>query len=175
MMIQEMGRLLKHASSVTGSGLLLEQIYRDAGLPEGLLTTLVISHSQLDDVIAHDLVRGVTLTGSPDAGRHVGEPVGTALKKAVLELGLNGAYLALSDADLETAVEPCVSARLYNDGETCIAVQRFVVVDTMYDKFRDAFALRMNATRLGGPTKDGSDIGPMAREDLRQGLHRQVK
>jgi succinate-semialdehyde dehydrogenase/glutarate-semialdehyde dehydrogenase len=169
------GILLKHASNVTGSGLLLEQIYRDAGLPEGLFTVLVISHDQSDEVIAHKLVRGVTLTGSPDAGRHVGEKAGKALKKTVLELGSNDAYLVLSDADLETAVETCVNGRLYNNGETCIAAKRFVVVDTMYSKFRDAFVERMNAIKPGDPAKDSSDIGPMAREDLRKGLHQQVE
>ncbi len=169
------GVLLKHAANVTGSGLLLEEIYREAGLPEGLFTALVISHDQSDDVIAHQLVRGVTLTGSPGAGSHVGEKAGKALKKTVLELGSNDAYLVLSDADLETAVETCVNGRLYNNGQTCIAAKRFVVVEAMYDKFRDAFVERMAAITAGDPTEDSSDIGPMAREDLRKDLHEQVE
>jgi succinate-semialdehyde dehydrogenase/glutarate-semialdehyde dehydrogenase len=169
------GVLLKHAANVTGSGLMLEEIYRNAGLPENLFTALVISHDQSDDVIANDKVRGVTLTGSPGAGRHVGEKAGKALKKTVLELGSNDAYLVLSDADLETAVETCVMGRVYNNGETCVAAKRFVVVDAKYDAFRDAFVQRMKGLKSGDPTKDDSDIGPMAREDLRDGLHEQVE
>ncbi|WP_113911618.1 NAD-dependent succinate-semialdehyde dehydrogenase [Roseovarius dicentrarchi] len=169
------GVLLKHASNVTGSGLLLEEIYRQGGLPDGLFATLVISHDQSDKIIEHKLVRGVTLTGSPGAGSHVGERAGKALKKTVLELGSNDAYLVLSDADLETAVETCVNGRLYNNGQTCIAAKRFVVVDSMYDAFRAAFVKRMKAIKAGDPTKDSSDIGPMARKDLRDGLHDQVE
>jgi succinate-semialdehyde dehydrogenase/glutarate-semialdehyde dehydrogenase len=154
---------------------LLEEIYRAAGLPEGLFTALVISHDQSDDVIANDKVRGMTLTGSPGAGRHVGEKAGKALKKTVLELGSNDAYLVLSDADLKTAVETCVTGRIYNNGETCVAAKRFVVVDALYDDFRDAFVERMSALKVGDPTDDASDIGPMAREDLRDDLHAQVE
>ncbi|WP_281967135.1 NAD-dependent succinate-semialdehyde dehydrogenase [Roseovarius nanhaiticus] len=169
------GVLLKHAANVTGSGLMLEEIYRDAGLPENLFTVLVISHDQSDHVIDNDKVRGVTLTGSPGAGSHVGERAGKALKKTVLELGSNDAYLVLSDADLNTAVETCVTGRVYNNGETCVAAKRFVVVDSMYDAFRDAFVEKMSALKAGDPTSDDSDIGPMAREDLRDDLHDQVE
>jgi len=117
----------------------------------------------------------VTLTGSPGAGRHVGEKAGKALKKTVLELGSNDAYLVLSDADLKTAVETCVTGRIYNNGETCVAAKRFVVVDALYNDFRDAFVERMSALKAGDPTDDASDIGPMAREDLRDDLHAQVE
>ncbi|MEX1233691.1 MAG: NAD-dependent succinate-semialdehyde dehydrogenase [Roseovarius sp.] len=168
------GVLLKHAANVTGSGLLLERIYRDAGLPEKLFTVLIISHDQSDHVIANDKVRGVTLTGSPGAGSHVGEMAGKALKKSVLELGSNDAYLVLSDADLKMAVETCVMGRVYNNGQTCIAAKRFIVVDTLYDDFREAFVERMAALKAGDPTGDDADIGPMAREDLRDDLHDQV-
>ena len=169
------GVLLKHAANVTGSGKMIEEIYRDAGLPEGLFATLVIDHDQSDEVIAHDKVRGVTLTGSPDAGRHIGEKAGAQLKKTVLELGSNDAYLVLSDADIDKAVEVCVTGRIYNNGETCVAAKRFVVVDSVYDEFRDAYVEKMKAVRAGDPTKDDSDIGPMAREDLRDDLHDQVE
>ena len=169
------GVLLKHAANVTGSGLMLEKIYRDAGLPENLFTALVISHEQSDDVIAHDKVRGVTLTGSPGAGSHVGEKAGKALKKTVLELGSNDAYLVLSDADMETAVETCVMGRVYNNGQTCIAAKRFIVVDALYDAFREKFVARMSALTTGDPTQGDSDLGPMAREDLRDDLHAQVE
>ena len=169
------GVLLKHASNVTGSGLMIEEIYRDAGLPEGLFATLVISHDQSDNVIKHDLVRGVTLTGSPKAGRHVGAKAGAELKKTVLELGSNDAYLVLADADIDKAVQVCVMGRIYNNGETCVAAKRFIVVDEIYDQFRDAYVEKMMALKAGDPTDDNSDIGPLARKDLRDDLHEQVE
>lgn len=169
------GVLLKHAANVTGSALMLEQIYRDAGLPEHLFAALVISHDQSDAVIENDRVRGVTLTGSPEAGSHVGAKAGKALKKSVLELGSNDAYLVLSDADIDTAVKACVTGRIYNNGQTCIAAKRFIVVDDKYDAFRDAFVTAMKGIASGDPTKDGTGIGPMARKDLRDDLHDQVQ
>lgn len=169
------GVLLKHASNVTGSGLMLERIYREAGLPEGLFSTLIIDHDQSDAIIKHDLVRGVTLTGSPDAGRIIGEKAGAALKKTVLELGSNDAYLVLSDADIEKAVKTCIMGRTFNNGETCVAAKRFVVVDAVYEDFKKAFVEGMAALKAGDPFDDASDIGPMARNDLRKELHEQVK
>ncbi|EPX77118.1 NAD-dependent succinate-semialdehyde dehydrogenase [Litoreibacter arenae] len=168
------GVLLKHAESVTGTGQLLGEIYREAGLPEHLFTVLTISHDQSDKVIEHDLVRGVTLTGSPAAGEHVGGRAAKALKKTVLELGSNDAYIVLEDADLEQAVPACVKGRIYNNGETCIAAKRFVVVNAVYDKFRDAFVKAMKDLTLGDPTSEDADLGPMARKDLREDLHEQV-
>jgi succinate-semialdehyde dehydrogenase/glutarate-semialdehyde dehydrogenase len=169
------GVLLKHAENVTGTGEMLVRIYREAGLPEGLFAQLTISHDQSNDVIAHDLVRGVTLTGSPDAGRAVGKLAGAALKKTVLELGSNDAYIVLDDADLELAVKMCVQGRIYNNGETCIAAKRFVVVDAIYDQFKTAFVAAMKDIRTGDPMRDDVDLGPMARGDLRDTLHEQVE
>lgn len=169
------GVLLKHAENVTGSALMLEKIYREAGLPENLFKVLLISHDQSDQVIEHDLIRGVTLTGSPGAGKVIGKKAGENLKKTVLELGSNDAYLVLEDADIDLAVKTCVQGRIYNNGETCVAAKRFVVVDKVYDKFKDAFVKQMSEIKAGDPTKDDSDIGPMAREDLRDELHEQVE
>ena len=168
------GVLLKHAESVTGSGKLLEKIYREAGLPENLFKVLTISHDQSDAVIENDLVRGVTLTGSAGAGRIIAEKAGKKLKKTVLELGSNDAYIVLEDADLEKAVKQCVTGRIYNNGETCVAAKRFIVVDAIYDKFRDAFVEAMKGVKFGDPMGGDADIGPMAREDLRDDLHDQV-
>ena len=168
------GVLLKHAESVTGTGQLLGEIYREAGLPEHLFTVLTISHDQSDKVIEHDLVRGVTLTGSPAAGEHVGGRAAKALKKTVLELGSNDAYIVLEDADLEKAVSACIKGRIYNNGETCIAAKRFVVVDAIYEQFRDAFVTAMKNIKHGDPTSEEADLGPMARKDLRDDLHEQV-
>lgn len=169
------GVLLKHAESVTGTGQMLEVIYRKAGLPEHLFSVLLIDHDQSNRIIEHDRVRGVTLTGSPGAGRKIGELAGKALKKTVLELGSNDAYVVLEDADMDLAVKKCVQGRMYNNGETCIAAKRFVVVDAVYDEFRDAFVSAMESLTFGDPTEDGVDFGPMAREDLRDDLHEQVR
>ncbi|WP_289041105.1 NAD-dependent succinate-semialdehyde dehydrogenase [uncultured Aliiroseovarius sp.] len=169
------GVLLKHASSVTGSGKMLEKLYREAGLPEHLFKVLVISHDQSNAVIDNDLVRGVTLTGSPAAGAVVAERAGKMLKKTVLELGSNDAYIVLGDADLDQAVKMCVQGRIYNNGETCIAAKRFIVVDEIYDEFCNAFVNAMQNARFGDPMKNDVDMGPMARNDLRDDLHRQVK
>tara|TARA_B100000678_G_scaffold290765_1_gene304699 strand:+ start:21342 stop:22724 length:1383 start_codon:yes stop_codon:yes gene_type:complete len=168
------GVLLKHAENVTGSGLLLEKIYAEAGLPKNLFTALRISHDQSDKVIEHDKVRGVTLTGSAEAGRIIGEKAGKALKKTVLELGSNDAYLVLSDADIERAVKTCVQGRIYNNGETCVAAKRFVVVDSVYDQFVPKFVEAMKGIKTGDPMSDDADLGPMARKDLRETLHDQV-
>ena len=169
------GVLLKHAESVTGSALELQRIYREAGLPEHLFTVLVIDHDQSDAVIAHDKVRGVTLTGSPSAGRIIGEQAGKALKKTVLELGSNDAYLVLEDADLDRAVQMCVMGRVYNNGETCVAAKRFIVTDAVYDQFKDRFVQGMQSLKSGDPMADDTDVGPMARQDLRDDLHDQVR
>ncbi len=169
------GVLLKHAENVTGSGLMIEDILNKGGLPENLFKVLRISHDQSDSIIEHKLVRGVTLTGSPVAGSVIAKKAGEKLKKTVLELGSNDAYLVLEDADLQKAVKQCVMGRVYNNGETCVAAKRFIVVDAIYDKFRDAFVDAMKGVKYGDPTGGEADIGPMAREDLRDDLHEQVE
>lgn len=169
------GVLLKHASSVTGTGIMLEQLFREAGLPENLFRTLVIDHDTSDEVIENDLVRGVTLTGSAEAGKMIAQKAGKVLKKTVLELGSNDAYVVLEDADLELAVEQCVKGRIYNNGETCIAAKRFIVVDAVYDKFEEQFVKAMKDLKMGEPTSGDNDLGPMVKEDLRDKLHQQVK
>lgn len=169
------GVLLKHAENVSGSALLLKKIYEDAGLPKDLFTVLLIDHDQSDKIIEHELVRGVTLTGSPEAGKTVAKKAGAVLKKTVLELGSNDAYLVLDDADVEMAAKLSVQGRIYNNGETCVAAKRFIVVDKVYDAFKDAFVKGMKDIKMGNPTEEDSDIGPMAREDLREKLHEQVQ
>ena len=168
------GVLLKHAANVTGSALMLEQIYREAGLPEDLFKVLVVDHDGSDKVLDHDLVRGVTLTGSPDAGRIIAEKAGERLKKTVLELGSNDAYLILQDADIDRAVKQCVQGRIFNNGETCVAAKRFIPVASVYDEFREKFIAAMKDVKVGDPFDAETDLGPMAREDLRDELHEQV-
>jgi succinate-semialdehyde dehydrogenase/glutarate-semialdehyde dehydrogenase len=168
------GVLLKHASNVTGSGKLLERIYSEADIPDGLFTTLVISHDQSDEVIKNKLVRGVTLTGSPDAGRNIGQKATAELKKTVLELGANDAYLVFEDADIDIAVEECVKGRIYNNGETCIAAKRFIVTEKVYEEFREKFVKVMSEVKMGDPNDESTQLGPIARKDLRDDLHEQV-
>ena len=166
--------LLKHASNVTGTAKLLEKIFKKAGLPDHLFTVLIIDHDQSDLIINHNLVRGITLTGSPDAGKIIGEKAGAKLKKTVLELGSNDAYLILKDADIEKAVEQSVRGRIYNNGETCIAAKRFIAVDAVYEAFKKAFVKAMSELKIGDPKEETTELGPMAREDLRDELHKQV-
>ncbi len=168
------GVLLKHAENVTGSALMLGKIFESAGLPKNLFKVLVISHEQSDKIIKNELVRGVTLTGSPAAGKKVAQKAAAVLKKTVLELGSNDAYLVFDDADIDLAVKMCVQGRIYNNGETCVAAKRFVVVDKVYDQFKEGFVEKMKQLKLGDPTAEDSKLGPMARKDLREDLHDQV-
>jgi len=167
--------LLKHAENVTGSALMIKEILEDAGLPKDLFTVLIISHEVSNKIIEHDLVRGVTLTGSSGAGKKIAKRAGEALKKTVLELGSNDAYLVLEDADLDLAVETCIKGRIYNNGETCVAAKRFIVVESVYEDFKEGFVKGMKDINYGNPTKEDSKMGPMARKDLREQLHKQVE
>lgn len=167
--------LLKHAANVTGSGLLIEKIFHESDLPNDLFRTILIDHDQSEELIGHDKVRGVTLTGSDGAGSIVGQQAAKAIKKAVLELGSNDAFIVLEDADLDIAVDTCTQARLINNGETCVAAKRFIVVDSVYDEFRNRIVEKFENVKTGDPMDDGSDIGPLARKDLQEKLHEQVE
>jgi len=167
--------LLKHAANVTGSGLLIEKIFHESDLPNDLFRTILIDHDQSEVLIGNDKVRGVTLTGSDDAGKVVGQQAAKVLKKVVLELGSNDAFIVLEDADLDLAVETCTQARLINNGETCVAAKRFIVVDSLYDEFRDRIVEKFSNSKAGDPMDDSSDIGPLARKDLQEKLHEQVE
>ncbi|WP_299070025.1 NAD-dependent succinate-semialdehyde dehydrogenase [uncultured Psychrobacter sp.] len=167
--------LLKHAANVTGSGLLIEKIFHESDLPNDLFRTILIDHDQSEKLIGNDKVRGVTLTGSDGAGKIVGQQAAKVLKKVVLELGSNDAFIVLEDADLDLAVETCTQARLVNNGETCVAAKRFIVVDSLYDEFRDRIVEKFSNSKAGDPMDDSSDIGPLARKDLQEKLHEQVE
>lgn len=169
------GILLKHANNVTGSALKLKEIYEEAGLPKDLFTVLIIDHDVSDEVIDHDLVRGVTFTGSASGGKKVAEKAGQAIKKTVMELGSNDAYIVLEDADIDLAVKTCTNGRIYNNGETCVAAKRFIVVASVFEEFKKGFVERMSNIKHGDPNVKESQLGPIAREDLREKLHDQVK
>jgi len=167
--------VLKHASNVMGCALAIEEVIRQAGLPKNIFRSLLISSSGVESVIEHEKIKAVTLTGSTPAGRSVAAAAGKALKKTVLELGGSDPYVILKDADLENAVEACVTSRLINAGQSCIAAKRFIVDDSIHDEFVEMMKDRMAVKKMGDPSDPDTDIGPMAREDLRDELHEQVK
>lgn len=169
------GCILKHASICTGSGLRLRELCIEAGLPEDLFQVVLIGHDVSDKLIEHKLVRGVTMTGSDGAGRHIGATAAKALKKTVLELGSNDAYLVLEDADIETAVKFSVIGRLYNNGETCVSAKRFVVADKVYDAFVEAFVAKMSEIKMGDPMEEGTKLGPLSSIEQFETVRDQVK
>ncbi len=169
------GVLLKHAEACTGSGLFLRDLYERAGLPKGLFGVLLISHDQSDKIIEDERIRSVTLTGSDRAGRAVGAKAAELVKKTVLELGSNDAYLVLDDADLDLAVKTCVRGRIYNNGQTCVNAKRFIVTEKNYDAFVEAYAEAFRSIKLGDPKADDTQLGPMVTKKQRDELHQQVK
>lgn len=169
------GCVLKHATICTGSGLRLRELCIEAGLPRDLFQVIIIDHDTSDKLIAHPKVRAVTMTGSDDAGRHVGATAAKALKKTVLELGSNDAYLVLEDADIETAVKYSVMGRLYNNGQTCVSAKRFIVTDKVYDAFVDAYVEQMKAIVMGDPTDDATQLGPLSSIAQRDTVKEQVE
>jgi succinate-semialdehyde dehydrogenase/glutarate-semialdehyde dehydrogenase len=166
--------VLKHASNVPGCALVIEEIFTQSGFPAGAFRTLLTGSKHVRAVIEHPLVRAVTLTGSTPAGQAVAAQAGAVLKKTVLELGGSDPYLVLEDADLEHAAQTCVNARLINGGQSCIAAKRFIVVEPVRAAFTDRFVALMKEKKVGDPFADGTDVGPQARRDLRDDLHRQV-
>jgi succinate-semialdehyde dehydrogenase/glutarate-semialdehyde dehydrogenase len=166
--------LLKHASNVPGCALAIEKIFQDAGFPKDLFRTVLISNDVVARIIEHPDVKAATLTGSTPAGQAVGSKAGQALKKTVLELGGSDPYVILKDADLDLAVDTCVSSRLINGGQSCIAAKRFIVVKEVRKNFEDKFVAKMKSKKMGNPLEEGVDVGPQARVDLRNALHRQV-
>ncbi len=166
--------LLKHASNVPGSALAIEAMFTEAGFPKGVFRTLMIGSAQVRAVIEHPLVRAATLTGSTPAGRSVASQAGQVLKKTVLELGGSDPYVVLEDADLEHAAQTCVNSRLINSGQSCIAAKRFIVAAPLAKAFTERFVALMKAKKVGDPFADGIDVGPLARHDLRDALHKQV-
>ena len=167
--------VLKHASNVYGCALAIEAIFRAAGFPEHLFRTLVIGSAQVAAVIEDRRIAAVTLTGSTPAGQAVASRAGQVLKKTVLELGGSDPYVVLADADLDLAVSACVTGRLQNTGQSCIAAKRFIVVDEVHDEFQERLLTAMSAKRYGDPMDEDMDLGPMARQNLRDELHDQVE
>ncbi|MGJ8744980.1 NAD-dependent succinate-semialdehyde dehydrogenase [Polaribacter sp.] len=167
--------VIKHASNVQGCAFALENAFTEAGFPQGVFTNLNVSSSQIKNIIENKNIVAVTLTGSEPAGRSVAKIAGENLKKTVLELGGSDAYIILEDVDLEKATDVATFGRLQNNGQTCIAAKRFIVLEEIYDDFLKLFSKKMKAAKMGNPTKEDVYYGPMARIDLRNEIHQQVK
>jgi succinate-semialdehyde dehydrogenase/glutarate-semialdehyde dehydrogenase len=166
--------LLKHASNVPQSALALEGAFAAADFPAGVLSTILVPGRETAAVIRHPAVAGVTLTGSEPAGRDVGRVAGEELKKAVLELGGSDPFIVLADADVAAAGVAASQSRTLNNGQSCIAAKRFLVDETVYDEFLDAFRVAMDALVVGDQLDPSTQLGPLARVDLRDELHDQV-
>lgn len=169
------GSMLSHAPISTGASLEIEKLFLEAGFPEHLFRSVIVSNDMAEFIIQHQYVAAVTLTGSERAGRIVGAEASKALKKIVLELGGSDPYLILEDADLELAAEECVVSRMNNTGQVCISAKRLIAVDEIYDEFESLVIEKVKRYKMGDPTKEDTNFGPMAREDLRDELHQQVQ
>jgi len=170
--------VLKHSPNTTEAGLQIDQIFREAGYPKNVLTNLIIDPREVgllaSRIIEHPYIHGVTLTGSNLSGARVAEKAGSFLKKSVLELGGSDPYIILEDADLDNAADKCMTARMLNAGQTCIAAKRFIVVEKVHDDFLDLCIDKAKNIKIGDPLAEGIDMGPLARKDLQLNLHRQV-
>ncbi|MCY1017389.1 NAD-dependent succinate-semialdehyde dehydrogenase [Pyxidicoccus sp. MSG2] len=167
--------LLKHAHNVPQCALALEELFVQAGFPRGAFQALMIETSDVNRVIEDPRVRAVTLTGSEGAGRAVGAAAGRAIKKVVLELGGSDPFIVMSSADLDKAVETAVTARLINNGQSCIAAKRFIVAEPIAADFERRFVERMKRVTVGDPMDPKTDLGPLATEGILKGLHAQVE
>jgi succinate-semialdehyde dehydrogenase/glutarate-semialdehyde dehydrogenase len=166
--------LLKHASNVSMCAEAIANVWRDAGAPPGVFTTLMLESRNVNPVIDDPRVHAVTLTGSTPAGRSVAGRAGAALKKTVLELGGSDPFIVLPDAELDGTVAQAVASRFQNAGQSCIAAKRFIVHERIYDEFTSAFAAAAGALKTGDPLVEATTLAPVARGDLRDELHGQV-
>ena len=166
--------VLKHASNVPGCALAIEETLKESGFPEHVFQTLLVGSEAVNSIIENPMISAVTLTGSVDAGKKVAATAGSVLKKTVLELGGSDAYIILEDANLEQAAETCVNSRLINSGQSCIAAKRFIVVTEVYEEFLQLFKEKMASRIMGDPLDEKTEVGPQARIDLRDQLHKQV-
>lgn len=167
--------VLKHASNVPQCALAIEDIFRRAGFTDGAFQTLLIGSDAVEGIIADHRIAAVTLTGSEGAGRSVASAAGRNLKKSVMELGGSDPFVVMPSADLESAVSTAVTARMINNGQSCIAAKRFIVHEKIYDEFLRRFAARVAAVRIGDPMDEETELGPLATKAIRDQLDQQVK
>lgn len=166
--------LLKHASNVPGSAIAIQEVFSAAGFPPGCFQTLLIGSAKVAAVIDDGRIAAVTLTGSEEAGRKVGESAGRNIKKVVLELGGSDPFIVMKSADLQKAAQTAVTARTINNGQSCIAAKRFIVQEEIAEEFERLFVEGIARLRVGDPLEPGTDIGPLARPEFVDDLHRQV-
>jgi succinate-semialdehyde dehydrogenase/glutarate-semialdehyde dehydrogenase len=167
--------VLKHASNVPGCALSIEEIFRQAGFPDNLFRTLLIPSSQVEQVIENPQIAAATLTGSELAGSLVAQTCGKLIKKMVLELGGSDAFIVLEDADMEAAVSTALKARMINQGQSCIAAKRFIIVESRVKEFEEKITAAMSQLRPGDPADPETAVGPLARPDLVDDIDRQVR
>jgi succinate-semialdehyde dehydrogenase/glutarate-semialdehyde dehydrogenase len=167
--------LLKHSSNVPQCALAIEKILLDAGFPEGVFQTLLAGSGDVAAIIADARIAAVTLTGSEGAGRSVGEAAGRALKKTVLELGGSDPFIVMPSADIASAARTAVTARMINNGQSCIAAKRFIVHEAVYDEFIERFVNGVQAVKVGDPANTDTELGPLATEAIRDELAQQVE
>jgi succinate-semialdehyde dehydrogenase/glutarate-semialdehyde dehydrogenase len=167
--------LLKHAANVPQCALAIEEIFHRAGFDEGVFQTLLIESDRVEKLIADPRIKAVTLTGSEKAGSAVGSAAAREIKKSVLELGGNDPFIVMPSADFENAIKTAVKARTINTGQSCIAAKRFLIADPLYDMFVAEFSDRMRKLKLGDPMNDATEVGPLASEQILNGVHQQVQ
>lgn len=167
--------LIKHASNVPQCALAIEEIFREAGAPEGLYTNLFLSGRKASDLIGDPRIKGVSLTGSEAAGTSVAIQAGKHIKKSVLELGGSDAFIILEDADIDKAVEWAVVGRINNNGQCCVASKRFIAVESVADEFLKKFTDKLSALQVGDPTKSTTDLGPLCSEEAAVNIENQVQ
>jgi succinate-semialdehyde dehydrogenase/glutarate-semialdehyde dehydrogenase len=166
--------ILKHAQNVPGCAKALEKLFLDAGYPKGCFQSILAGHEEIEELIANETIKAVTLTGSEKAGRGIAQIAGKNLKKTVLELGGSNACIVFEDADLEKHLDTMVKARMQNTGQSCIAAKRFIVCDALYDAFVQKFTEATKQLVSGDPKEKETYIGVLAREDLAKSLKEQV-
>ncbi|MFZ1702824.1 MAG: NAD-dependent succinate-semialdehyde dehydrogenase [Saprospiraceae bacterium] len=167
--------LLKHASNVFGCAKMIEDIFVKAGFPKDVFQNLFVHHDATEQIISHEAVRAVTLTGSESAGSAVAAIAGKHIKKSLLELGGNNAFIVWEDADINKAVQTALVARMLNCGQSCIAAKRFILVEGIYDEFVDKFTKAVSQLQSGDPLSELTQVGPLARKDLADELQKQIK
>ena len=167
--------ILKHAPNVFGCAKQMEEVFIKAGFPEGVFQNFIVHHDKTESIIAHDTVQAITLTGSGAAGSAVAALSGKYIKKSLLELGGNNAFIVWKDADIDKAVATALTARMMNCGQSCIAAKRFILVEEIYDEFVAKFTEAVRGLKSGDPMDETTTVGPLARKDLADQLQRQVK
>jgi succinate-semialdehyde dehydrogenase/glutarate-semialdehyde dehydrogenase len=167
--------LLKHASNVYGCAENIEEVFKKAGFPDGVFQNLIVHHDKIEDIITHDAVKAVTLTGSEKAGSSVAELAGKNLKKSLLELGGSNAFIVWDDADIDKTVATALTARMLNCGQSCIAAKRFILMEGIYDEFVEKFTQGVIELKSGDPMEEDTKVGPLARVDLAEQLQKQVQ